>query len=586
VAILLALTCASACAPSAPLAKPIAPKPDQLVLDVADADVWSEQVRVSGASRGAGVLARCELVAGSARYPARTDGRTFAGQVALSPGANDVYASCSARDGRALRSSSVRFTVRLTALPEPPASVAGDIAPPVAWHASAVVYGVVPPLFGTPPLRSVSRALDRLAALGVSVLWLSPVFATPPGNFGYAVTDYFAVRADYGSAADLEQLVSDAHARGLRVVLDLPPNHTSREHPYFVQAAALGRMSHYFEFYDRDRFGRATHYFDWVDLPNLAYPSVEVERWISEASAYWLRGFDVDGYRVDAAWGVAQRDPRFFPAWSRMLRAIEPGALLIAEASARDAYYAGAGFDAAYDWDEELGHWAWQGVFDAPAGIATRLRAALERTAERTSPERVFRFLNNNDTGARFITRHGEALAKVATAALLTLPGIPCLYAFDEVGAEYEPYDQEGPVRAPERPELLRFHQQLVALRRQTPALHAAGIQFLAREQPDALVFARYDDRAGAAAEHALVALNFAAQPVALRAAVPRSLRGLVTRYRDALSGAEVDAGAGEVALTLPGFGIAILVPIVDNAAGATRRPLVNEAAGATRRPP
>jgi hypothetical protein len=63
-------------------------------------------------------------------------------------------------------------------------------------------------------------------------------------------------------------------------------------------------------------------------------------------------------------------------------------------------------------------------------------------------------------------------------------------------------------------------------------------------------------------------------------------LRGLVTRYRGALSGAEVDAGAGEVALTLPGFGIAILVPIVDNAAGATRRPLVNEAAGATRRPP
>jgi glycosidase len=121
----------------------------------------------------------------------------------------------------------------------------------------------VPHLFGRPPFEAVARRLDHLHDLGIDGLWLCPINATPPGNYGYAVTDYHAVREDYGTAADLHRLIEQAHARGLRVVLDFVPNHTSHLHRFFADAERNARASPYYDFYDRDEDGRPTHYFGW-----------------------------------------------------------------------------------------------------------------------------------------------------------------------------------------------------------------------------------------------------------------------------------------------------------------------------------
>jgi glycosidase len=82
------------------------------------------------------------------------------------------------------------------------------------------------------------------------------------------------------------------------------------------------------------------------------------------------------------------------------------------------------------------------------------------------NPAQVFRFLNNNDTGARFLSVHGEERYKLAVAMLLTLPGIACIYMGDEVGLEFEPYDDRGPVRWPENRELREYHRRLIGLRK------------------------------------------------------------------------------------------------------------------------
>jgi cyclomaltodextrinase len=101
-----------------------------------------------------------------------------------------------------------------------------------AWIDSAVVYGVVPSFFGPRGFEDVTARLDELARLGMNTLWLSPITATVPGEFGYEVTDHFRLREDVGSEADLRNLIKEAHARRMRVIMDFVPNHMSEGHPY------------------------------------------------------------------------------------------------------------------------------------------------------------------------------------------------------------------------------------------------------------------------------------------------------------------------------------------------------------------
>ncbi|MBV9948008.1 MAG: hypothetical protein JOZ69_14230, partial [Myxococcales bacterium] len=380
-----------------------------MVLSPLGGDVWGWSLDVRFGGSGA-ATERCRLIGnGAAQEGRHADGGTWTATLSLTEGANDVFAECVASGRPPLRSRAVRYVERLPdamrAAFDGDAGIAPASAPEgTAAHAdgeAAVVYGVVPPRFGTPPLRAVTSALGDLADLGVTVVWLTPIFASTPGDFGYAVTDYLRVRADYGDGADLTSLVREAHRRGLRVILDLPMNDTSSLHPYFADAVAFGRASRYHAFYARDGAGNATHYFDWTNLPNLDYENAEVDRWMTYAAGYWLRAFHVDGYRVDAAWGVRTRSPDFLGAWTRAMRAIDPDALLVAEGSARDPFYVRHGFDAAYDWTDQVGAWAWADVFDPAPGVAARIERALVATAGAGIPKAASSVSSRTTTPAR-----------------------------------------------------------------------------------------------------------------------------------------------------------------------------------------
>lgn len=438
-----------------------------------------------------------------------------------------------------------------------------------AWVDRAVVYGVVPHNFGTEPFKAVTARLDYLRDLGVTAIWLSPCTVTPTGQHGYAVSDYLNLRKDYGTKADFRRLVQEAHARGLRVLMDFVPNHSSIRHPYMRHAQAYGEASPYFSFYDRDQEdGHHTFYFYWLYLPNLNYDNPEVRRWMTEAFAYWVREFDVDGFRVDVAWGVKLRRPDYWPQWRRELKRIKPDLLLLAEAGARDPYYFTEGYDAAYDWTDALGHWAWERVFEVPNRITLRLNDALTNEGRGFDEDAlIFRFLNNNDTGERFITRHGLKLEKVAAAMLLTLPGLPCVYTGQEVGEEFEPYRTNEPITWQDKHGLRSYYRRLIALRRQLPALHSRRWEILkVRSTQQVYAYIRYG---GPGDTPALVVLNFSEMNAAAEIAIPKRFESVFAQsgyLRDVMlpKGEEVKVTAVEprsLRLAMPASTSRILTP-------------------------
>ena len=210
------------------------------------------------------------------------------------------------------------------------------------WWARAAVYQVYPRSFrdgngdGRGDLKGVIDALPYLTSLSVDALWLSPFYPSPQMDAGYDVSDPRAVDPMFGSLDDFVQLVDSAHAHGLRVIVDIVPNHVSANHPWFVEAlaAAPGSVARSrFHFLDgrgpegavppnnwESIFGGAAwtrireadgswgqwylHLFD-VSQPDLNWDNEEVRRDALDTLRFWL-DLGVDGFRVDVALGLAK----------------------------------------------------------------------------------------------------------------------------------------------------------------------------------------------------------------------------------------------------------------------------------------
>ncbi|HEX7062937.1 MAG TPA: alpha-amylase family glycosyl hydrolase, partial [Woeseiaceae bacterium] len=276
----------------------------------------------------------------------------------------------------------------------------------------------------------------------------------------------------------------------------------------------------------------------------------EVQSYVIAAFAHWVRAYGVDGFRVDASWAVRRRAPEFWPRWRAELKRIDPDLFLLAEASARDAYYVEHGFDAAYDWTDALGEWAWSDAFDGPQPDLAALRAALTNGGAGFPPDTlIFRFINNNDTGPRFITRHGVAATRVAAALLFTVPGIPLIYNGDEVGAEFEPYDEGPPIAWRDPHGLIPHYRRLAELRRSLPALADRTLELVATDQDDVVL--AYLRPGGSVDAALLVVLNFAREPRRVRFRNSEAVAAVLDERgaTDLLTGREVRLAVNDQAL-------------------------------------
>jgi alpha-glucosidase len=336
------------------------------------------------------------------------------------------------------------------------------------WWRDAVVYQVYPRSFqdsdgdGVGDLPGVIARLDYVASLGVDAIWLSPVYRSPLADLGYDVSDHTAVDPVLGSLEDFDRLVSEAHRRGLRVLLDLVASHTSIEHPWFREhpdwyiwsddgpannwRAAFGGSA-----WSRDpASGRWYLHSFYPEQPDLDWRNPELRRAMQEVVRFWLaRG--VDGFRLDAAERLvkdanlrddpparrpsplplhpeaaaldhvhSRNDPQIDIALAA-LREAAPRQLLVGEV------YLPSDSLAAYLRSLDL-VFAFEVLHAPPDAIA--LRRVIEVAAR---VEGIAWVLSNHDF-PRLATRFGARYARAAAVLLLTLPGPAFVYQGDEIG--------------------------------------------------------------------------------------------------------------------------------------------------------
>ena len=360
------------------------------------------------------------------------------------------------------------------------------------WWQRGIVYQVYPRSFmdsdgdGVGDLAGVLSRLDYLCELGVDALWLSPIYPSPMKDFGYDVADYCGVDPLFGTLEDFDRLVAAAHARGLKLILDFVPNHTSDQHPWFVESRA-SRTSAKRDWYLwrerpnnwRSNFGGPAWTFDvktgqyyyhafLPEQPDLNWRNPEVVEAMLGVLGFWLeRG--VDGFRVDVLWhlmkdeGFADNpanpdwregmDPyhAVFPVYSadrpevhgvvRRMRTLVDryGGVLIGEIYLpleRLVTYYGENLEGAHlPFNFQLLSTAWN------AFSLNKLISEYERLLPRGAwPNWV---LGNHDR-PRIASRVGLAQARVAAMLLLTLRGTPTLYYGDELGMRNVPIPPEA----------------------------------------------------------------------------------------------------------------------------------------------
>jgi glycosidase len=366
------------------------------------------------------------------------------------------------------------------------------------WAKGAVFYEIFVRSFadsngdGIGDLQGLISRLDYLndgdpnttTDLGVEGIWLMPIFESPSYH-GYDTVDYETIERDYGTNADFAKLLEEAHKRGIRVIVDFVVNHTSNQHPWFVEASssptspkrnwyvwsptALGWSPPWGGNAPTWHAANGAFYYGvfWSGMPDVNWTNPEAKGEILRLARYWLQQ-GVDGFRLDATRYLVETGPGSGQAdtpethaalkdLATAVRTTKPEAILVAEnwttAPIIATYYGETdvihgGDEMPMNFDFPLADAIVHGV---NSGVASNIAGTIEQQ-QALYPAGVLDapFLTNHDQ-RRLASELGNNTAKLKNAAaiLLTLPGVPFLYYGEEVGIQNGPTGGDESKRTP-----------------------------------------------------------------------------------------------------------------------------------------
>lgn len=356
-------------------------------------------------------------------------------------------------------------TAEPTAIPTPALS-----AEELTWWNDAIFYEVFVRSFydsnddGIGDINGLIEKLDYLNDgdpatnddLGVTALWLMPINASPSYH-GYDVTDYYTVNPEYGTNEDFQRLMAEAHARGMKVIIDLVLNHTSTQHPWFQ--SAKDPASPYRDYYlwtDTKpnyqgpwgqnvwhKSGEAFYYaVFWDQMPDLNMENPAVIDEISEVITFWLTEMDADGFRLDAIRhfvedGAAQENTpdthALLQEFFQFYKSVKPEAFTVGEAWTLTPLivdYVGDEVDIAFEFDLA------EAFLDTARGpLAVPVKNQLQLVLDSYPAGQYGVFLTNHDQDRVMSQLTNDVVrAKLAAVMMLTSPGVPFIYYGEEIG--------------------------------------------------------------------------------------------------------------------------------------------------------
>jgi glycosidase len=437
------------------------------------------------------------------------------------------------------------------------------------WWKDAVFYEIFVRSFydsngdGIGDFNGITQKLDYLKSLGITALWLMPIYPSPSYH-GYDVTDYFSVNPQYGTMDDFKNLLSQAHMRGIHIILDMVLNHTSDQNPWFINSN--NNVAPYRDWYiwsDTNPgylgplgtawfAGKQGYYYGifGASMPDLNYRNPAVTNEVDKIAAFWLKDTGVDGFRLDAInylieEGQKQINTQSTHNWLKgfytTYKADNPDAFTVGEVFGSDATlaatYIGNQMDMVFNFEMASGF-----INSANGQTNSAIDSALTFAKQSMPSWQFATFLTNHDQARTMSTLNSSVdKAKLAAFLLLTSPGTPFIYYGEEIGMEGDkpdpdirrpmqwtaganagfttgtPWEGLGPnfqtanvaVESTEPGSLLALYKNLIAVRANNPVLRSGALTILSTGDAGVYASLRYDNN-----NLFLILANLTGQPI------------------------------------------------------------------------